>query len=89
MVVHGAAVEVEQTPGLAAGAPGPRPPERGGARVSSTPVQASVSAAELQAALPLRPGTRVLVPFCLHSQQARPGLAARVAAWCRSPRPPR
>lgn len=86
--MHGAAVDVEQTPGPAAGAPGPRPLERGGARVSSTPVQASVSAAELQAALPLRPGTRVVVPFCLHSQQARTGLAARAAAWhCRRARP--
>lgn len=68
MMVEGAAMEVEQTQ---AGATGAKALDRTSARASSTLIQASVSTAELQAALPIRPATRVVVPFLLHAPQAR------------------
>lgn len=66
--MEGAAMEVEQTQ---AGATGAKALDRTSARASSTLIQANVSTAELQAALPIRPATRVVVPFLLHAPQAR------------------
>lgn len=74
MLVQGGAMEVEQSHGPAGGAgpAGSKAPDRLAARPNSTLIQASVGAAELQAALPLRPATRVVVPFLLHAPQVRP-----------------
>ena len=74
MLVQSAAMEVEQPPGPAGGVgpAGSKAPDRLAARPNSTLIQASVGAAELQAALPLRPATRVVLPFLLHAPQVRP-----------------
>lgn len=74
MLVQSAAMEVEQSPGPAdgAGPAGSKAHDRLAARPNSTLIQASVGAAELQAALPLRPATRMVVPFLLHAPQVRP-----------------
>ena len=74
MLVQSAAMEVEQSPGPAGGSgpAGAKAPDRLAAHPNSTLIQASVGAAELQAALPLRPATRMVVPFLLHAPQVRP-----------------
>lgn len=87
MLVKSAAIEVEQTQGTPSGG-GPaaaKAPERTVMRTSSALIQAGIDMAELQDALPIRPATRVVVPFLLYAPQARslPFVTCSLAPFCR------